>query len=249
MHSFTFDSISSDYFGLTINRKNIYVSPKRSQEVISVPGRDGDLIFDNGNYENVTISYTCSLTDTSAKVDEINEWLSKPGYKILSDTYDSTCFRKASVVEGTKITEDKKIGTFDLKFSCKPYKYLYSGETSIALNIDNNAKNINNPTSYSSLPLFEITASGPITLRITTKARTADAVSTNRIINFPTSSTKLIIDSELMAVYEEDFTLFNNAINFVDFPTFETGITAVRFQLGTGATLTSASVKPRWRKL
>lgn len=244
LNSFTFDGVSSEHFGLYINHKNIYVSPKRSQEIISVPGRDGDLIFDNGNYENVTISYTCSLTNTSAKIDEINEWLSKPGYKILSDTYDSSCYRKAAVVDSFKITEDKKIGSFDIQFSCKPYKYLNSGETSITLNTSTTAKTITNAESYSSLPLFEITASKQITLQISNSAG-----SISRVITFPNTSKKLYIDSELMAVYDDSMTLYNNAIDFVEFPTFLPGNNSINFTKGTGATLTSASVKPRWRKL
>lgn len=243
LNSFTFDGVSSDHFGLTINHKSIYVSPKRSQEIISVPGRDGDLILDNGNYGNITISYTCSLTDTPTKFYEINEWLSKSGYKILSDTYDNTSYRKAAVVDSFKITENKKIGSFDIQFSCKPYKYLNSGETNIALDTVNTTV-ISNPTNYSSLPLFEITASKQITLQITNSAG-----STSRVITFPNTSKKLYIDSELMAVYDDSMMLYNNAIDFVEFPTFLPGNNSIIFTKGTGATLTSASVKPRWRKL
>ena len=52
--------ISLDY-GILIRNKQSYNTPEREIEVVSVPGRDGDIIFDKGNYKNVDISYGIAI--------------------------------------------------------------------------------------------------------------------------------------------------------------------------------------------
>lgn len=245
MNSFNFDGTSSAAFSMKIYKKNIYSGPERSQEIVAVPGRDGDLIFDNGNYNNIEVSYSCDFRYIEENASQIKNWLCKAGYKRLTDTYDTTSFRQAAFIGPLNISEAiKNVGSAEIKFNCKPYKYLNSGETSVTLNTSTTAKTINNAESYSSLPLFEITASKQITLQITNSAG-----STSRTITFPSTSKKLYIDSELMAVYDDSMTLYNDVIDFVEFPTFKPGNNSIKFTKGTGATLTSASVKPRWRKL
>ena len=53
----TFDGVSTKDFGVYISGGGTYNAPARSREVISVPGRNGDLIIDNGRYENTEVVY------------------------------------------------------------------------------------------------------------------------------------------------------------------------------------------------
>lgn len=246
MNSFTFNGVSTSQFKLLISEKNIYSAPTRNLNVINVPGRDGDLIYDNGSFNNVELSYTCSCKDINIKAGDIKNWLSKEaGYKVLTDTYDPSFFRYASLNNGLEISEMiTSVGTFIVKFSCKPYRYNIEGQNTITLNTSTTAKTITNPYEYSSLPLISITGTKAITLQITT-----GGVSTNRIITLPATSTRAYIDSELMAVYDDNMNLLNSGINFVDFPELKPGNSSIKFTKGTGATLTAASIIPRWRTL
>ena len=60
---FIYDNISSQDFGIKIKKGGInnFSSPQRSYEAIQVKGRNGDLIIDNGNYENFTLEIECYL--------------------------------------------------------------------------------------------------------------------------------------------------------------------------------------------
>ena len=53
----TFDGVSLKDFGVYINGNQTYNAPARSRTYVSVPGRNGDLIIDNGRYENTELVY------------------------------------------------------------------------------------------------------------------------------------------------------------------------------------------------
>ena len=61
MNSFTFNGISSADMGLIVENKDIYSLPARDISLVSVPGRNGDVIIDNNRWQNVTISYTVGI--------------------------------------------------------------------------------------------------------------------------------------------------------------------------------------------
>ena len=48
MKSFTFNGQSSPDFGLIISGKDIYSAPAPDVSFVSVPGRDGDVLIDQG---------------------------------------------------------------------------------------------------------------------------------------------------------------------------------------------------------
>lgn len=249
MNYFVFNGVNSNTYNLIISNKKVHSSPKRSQEIISVPGRDGDIIFDNGSFENVSISYTCSLLASNGNLTAIKAWLlSSGGYKRLEDSFDTNCYRLACLDSTVEISEqDSKLFTLEIKFTCKPFKYLKSGETAINIDFASplSSYNISNNTQFSSLPLIKIKASKEITLHISN-----GSVTTDKVITFPNYSMGLTIDSELMAVYRtSNSELYNSAIDWSDFPRLLPGNNSIGFTLGTGASITEASIIPRWRTL
>lgn len=58
MNNFSFDNQSSSDFSLYVAEKDIRSAPAYDQQLVSVPGRNGDVIIDNGRYENIDVSYT-----------------------------------------------------------------------------------------------------------------------------------------------------------------------------------------------
>lgn len=107
---------------------HVYGAPQRDQEFISVPGRNGDLVIDNGRYHNIEVRYECGLLDIH-KIDAVKAWLfNSIGYRELSDTYDPDHFRIANF-QGPidPNTWRNKTGQFDVIFNCKPFRYRKDG--------------------------------------------------------------------------------------------------------------------------
>ena len=48
--SFIFDGKKSKDFGVYISGNAVYDAPEKDVELIEIPGRDGELIIDNGRY-------------------------------------------------------------------------------------------------------------------------------------------------------------------------------------------------------
>ena len=72
---FIYDNISSQEFGLKIKKDGInnFSSPQRSYETIQVKGRNGDLIIDNGNYENFTLEIECYLDARESDLNAVSK--------------------------------------------------------------------------------------------------------------------------------------------------------------------------------
>ena len=54
---FTFDGIDSKKYGVYITGEAVYNAPERDVEVISIPGRNGAYLLDNGRFSNITVTY------------------------------------------------------------------------------------------------------------------------------------------------------------------------------------------------
>ena len=76
---FTYDGVSSQDFGLKIKKDGInnLSSPQRSYEAIQVKGRNGDLIIDNGNFENFTLEIECYLDSRESGLNAVSKELIK----------------------------------------------------------------------------------------------------------------------------------------------------------------------------
>lgn len=167
---FTFKDHRSLDFGLLISDKNSFDGAGRDVSFVSVPGRDGDIIIDNGRYNNITISYSLVLlnkTQYSFKslARQIKHWLASDSqYFRLWDTYDPEYFRLASYTDETNIEHQyEKLGTLSVKFNCKPFKYSYIGQVPVVFK---QAGELYNAENYPSAPYVKVVGNGDITLTI-----------------------------------------------------------------------------------
>ncbi|MBE6719191.1 MAG: hypothetical protein E7571_00865 [Ruminococcaceae bacterium] len=235
MNSFTFDGRSSADFGLYISKKNIYSAPARDMQLISVPGRNGDVLIDNGRYENVDVLYTIGTADIKSKIKEIKTWLCRPGYFDLTDTYQPEYVRKACFNSSLDVEELlNNVGTAAVRFSCKPFMYLRDSFTPIELT---SATTVVNPEAFESLPIIKLEGSGNLSFYINGKAYTVNGVEES-----------VVIDSELMTAYSDDEFfggLMNGSLSFTRFPVLEPGDNLIRFT----SNVTKLSITPRFRTL
>lgn len=227
-----FDDIRTDLYGVWISGPGVYDAPGRDQEFITIPGRNGDLIQDNGRFENITIKYPAFIArGFNTKFDPFRAALySKRGYKRLTDTYHPDRFRVAAVsgpLEPSTGTYNRS-GSFELSFNCKPQFFLVSGEVAEVFTLSGR---ITNPTFYTARPTMRVYGSGTLGVGAVTVT-----IATNP---FP----YIDLDSQALDAYCGAA----NANSYItlsgdDFPTLGPGETGVALSSG----ITRVEITPRW---
>lgn len=165
IHYLVIDGVPSSDFGVYVTNAGSYNVPKKDHEMESVFGKSGDLYIDNGRFENVEVEYPAFiLGDFQKNFDEFVSFLmSKNGYFRLSDTIRPDIFREA-VFTGdikAKVTPEGKQGTLEITFSCKPQKWLVSGEKPL-VKPDNGIWYIENYTRFPAKPLIMVNGYGTL---------------------------------------------------------------------------------------
>lgn len=128
---FVYKNKSSKDYGIKILKSNHLSKPGRKVDIEPIPGRNGDLIIDYGNYENfkfnLEIDFDISKTKFSTieeLADEISRWLQGPvtysDLKLyrnnkLIKTYQAAFVSKLDIIEAFI-----QCGEARLVFECKP---------------------------------------------------------------------------------------------------------------------------------
>lgn len=229
-----FNGESSESHNLIVTEKSdVFTLAQRDNSFLGVPGRDGEVITDNGRYKNIPQKYTFQLltTDFENQSKNIRKWLNPAiGYAVLRDSYDPGYFRLGAVQSVSIAQEKDFIGKVSLALSCKPHRYSLAGAETITLTASGS---VTNPEPETSLPHIKITGSGNVTLHVNSNSYLLSTISPN-----------IEIDSEMMSVYRGT-TLLNNKAGFDEFPVFEPGENSISW---TG-TVTKVEIVPRWRCL
>ncbi len=162
----SFDGGSLRSYGVYISGEATFNAPAREVEMISIPGRSGQLALDKGRFENIEVTYPAGIyADTEADfaeaVSELRNFLcSRSGYCRIEDDYNPNEFRMGIYKSGLEVTPALlKAGEFDLVFDCKPQRWLKSGEDKISVQ---DGDTITNPTLFDASPLLEVEGYGDI---------------------------------------------------------------------------------------
>lgn len=168
-NTFTFGNINTKDFGVVVEGYGNYTAPKRAVELVTVPGRNGAVIVDQGRYEDGEASFTVVIGgktqyEFQRKVSAFrNAIVSQLGYQRLTEGYLPDEYRLAVYTGG--LEEDPEFigraGKFNVKFTCSPQRYLLSGETAIDIEAGDS---IYNPTPYESSPLIAVEGPGKISI-------------------------------------------------------------------------------------
>lgn len=253
-----FDGKSLEEYGLYITNAGIYNPAERDYEKVSVPGRNGDLLFENDRFNNVVLSYPAVIAqDFDINFNELKSYLlSKVGYLRLEDSFHPDEYYEATFngFENIKVTPDGKMGTFTLVFDRKPQKFLKSGETSIEISTAQSPShyvNIMNPTRYTAKPLYVIRYTGLLTIYY-------NGSPYNQIrIKRPNSSEEgyigtLYIDTDIMEAYAINGGVQESRNSWISveqgdmFPAFSANVNKVAFYAMGVQEAYFASVIPRW---
>ena len=166
-NSLVFGGVNSADYGIYITGEAVSNAPSRAVETVSVPGRNGDIIIDQGHWQNIKVTYpagTFGMSETefrTALSDFRNAIVSQLGYQRLSDTYHPDEYRMGTYVEGLEVNtkSHNKAGEFDLIFNCKPQRWLAEGEAAVTVA---SGDTLTNPTLYDAGPLLMIEGYGTI---------------------------------------------------------------------------------------
>lgn len=231
--SFTFGSVSSGaYWVILVSGGHTVDAPERDITTVEVPGRNGSLVYDNGRYKDIDITYSCAIVkDFESNFQKLrNDLLKQTGYVKLTDTIHPNEYRQG-VFKGAiqpTTTPYNAAGTFDLTFTCKPQRFLNSGSTAIALSAS--GQTVQNDY-MPSLPLITVTGSGAGTLTVGTVK-----------VQFTSSfAGPVTLDCDTQNAYN-GATNKNSQISAPTFPVLPSGSVTVTWSGG----VKSVSIVPRW---
>jgi phage-related protein len=233
MKTFTFDGLTSSSLGFYINGSGVFDAPEPDLEYLSIPGKDGDLIYNRKRFNNIDIEYApvFALSGFKTKAKNLQAWLlSHKGYFRLEDDYQPAYFRMASVksaIEVDEINWSGDGGSMDIVFNCKPQLFLKSGETEAEFTANGT---IENPTRFTAKPLIEVFGTGQVTIG----SRSFTVLSHN--------FGSITIDCDRQDCYSSTSNANQNVQigdYFPELPPDTTGIA-----LGTG--ITKVIITPRW---
>ena len=227
-----------------------YSAPARSVDFIEVPGRNGDLLIDNGNYTNTKAVFDVVITkDVKENTDRLKHLLySQKGYQRLYDSDLKGFYRMASFNRGFEIPSTDG-GIVRIEFDCKPFKYDISGEEKIVLSGALASAYLENPYFVEAKPLIKITGYdanfdedyGFVELRwgmdfVQIKVEKKDCRG-------------LIIDTDLnYAYYDRGVAGLVSANHLIELPDISL-LGNCQSQIGYSGAITGMEIAPRWRTI
>jgi len=161
---FTYKDKKSIEMHLRVLNDVSFASPSRDVSVIQVPGRDGDLIMDNGRFNSVIRSIPCRLeapegTDVETLISDINNWLMDDGQLHEFSWDHDPDFKYLARVEGDVVSQRilSRFGNTTIDFKLHPIKYLRSSlvERQLTQGI-----NVENPFNVDAKPIIRIVRTG-----------------------------------------------------------------------------------------
>lgn len=252
IYEFIYNGKSSRDFGILISqRPNVYGAPAADVEAVSVPGRSGDLLFDNKRYNNYEIEYQCAIMaafdELPDKMRKIRNWLNADrGYNELRDTYTQGYFRKAAFMSAIEDSTTKKICEFSVRFNCCPFMFADSGKIKISItaakSTGTKSKNITNPESLAARPLICIKKYDTKSMSvIITGIDNAEFIETLNV----SGGGELFIDTDIQYCYDGNGQQANSRVNTADIELPSGQFTVQAASSGEY----EMSIIPRWRTL
>lgn len=130
-YNFIYDGVSSEQFGTYLATSNFMNGPDRDVTRVSVPGRNGDLIIDNGCYANFPLEEHGYIKgNLICNAEELKNFLAKHqnSYYVLEESLYPDIFRLARVSSGFSMgSHGDTNGEFSIRYDCKPQCFLKSG--------------------------------------------------------------------------------------------------------------------------
>lgn len=230
-----FNGKSSKDYQIEVEYFPKYEMPAKNYEIVSVPGRNGDIYIDKGSYTNVSRTYEIAFAtfrnnQYTRMANGVSEWLhSASTYARLEDSYEPEYYRLAIYKENTSLDNVLNHGgRTTISFDCKPQRFLKSGDRVIIFTKNETLKN---PTGFDSLPIITIRGTGAGTLQINDSQ-----VLITDIDGFIT------VNSEIQDAYKDLSNRNSHIVLPNGFPKLKPGENQISFS----ESITSVEVIPKW---
>lgn len=225
-----FNGVTSSSLGIVVDGYYTKGIPQRRVSTLSVPGRNGTIVEDEGVYENSVQEYTLYWLPEHTEDSEVLDWLKQDNYYSWkhSNNPGYHCFARA-ILPTQIINHRNCYHELTVTFNCMPEMYLDSGDEIVILQ---SSGVLNNPTLQLARPKIAVYGNTSSPQKLTVN----DSVLTlNQIDGFT------VLDCALQEAYKGSINK-NNTISG-EFPTFPGGTTSsISFTSG----VVKVEIQPRW---
>ena len=232
--TFYLDGVDAASAGIHLQNQIVFSEAVPNIESKTIPGRNGDLIFETGSYENRVGSASCFCLqeDVKTAISSAGRFLmGKKGYRRLETSDDPDHYWMARVENSPQIEMRLRVlAPFEIKFDCKPQRFVKSGENAVSFTAKGS---ISNQYGQTALPLITIYGNGAGKLTIG-----------NCVVDVKELNEVLFLDSETQNAYNDNGNQ-NMNINAPIFPTLPDGDTQIAFSGG----IKRVKIVPRWWEL
>lgn len=232
--TFYLDGIDARSAGIQLQAPIEFSEAVPVVEAQTIPGRNGDLIWETGSYENRSGSASCFCLqkDVEKAVSSAGRFLmGKKGYRRLETSDDPDHYWMARVENSPQIAMRlRSLSPFDIGFDCKPQRFVKTGEMPIVFA---ESGTIFNQYGQTALPFITIYGQGAGRLTI------GDCVVEVKAID-----RLLYLDSDTQNAYNDSGNQ-NLNINAPTFPVLSDGEIPISFS----GSIERVEIIPRWWEL
>lgn len=232
------DVNSADY-GMILTDIHIWKSPEPVYTAFSVPGRNGNLVQSEHCWRNVPIRYKFVIPAAfqDRYDDFINAVAVKDGYQRIWDSLNPELYREGQILTSIdpQMIDRNEIGQLELTISCKPQRFLLSGQRAVRFDaspvyLENNWQ--------AAKPLIKIYGNGLGNLHIGSCT-----------VEVKSLQDHLYLDCDLMDAYRQTGAgapeNANSTVLAPEYPVLAHGTTMISWDGG----ITAVEITPRWWKL
>lgn len=157
--TFYIDGVDARSVGLYLQRPIEFSKPIPVCYTEQIPGRNGSVVFDEGNYKNRTATADCFALNPQnvlADISKINRFLlsGNHGYRKLETSDDPDYFWMVRVENGARTEQRmRRLAPFEVTFDCMPQKFAKNGQNSIKVA---NGGVVYNDYGFDALPIISI---------------------------------------------------------------------------------------------
>jgi phage-related protein len=160
--TFYLDGVDARSVGIRLQAPIEFSEAVPVVEAQTIPGRNGDLIWETGSYENRSGSASCFCLqkDVEKAISSASRFLmGKKGYRRLETSDDPDHYWMARVENSPQIAMRlRTLAPFEIGFDCKPQRFLKDGENSVLFT--SSGFSILNQYGQTALPLMTLYGNG-----------------------------------------------------------------------------------------
>lgn len=232
--TFYLDGIDARSAGIQLQAPIEFSEAVPVVEAQTIPGRNGDLIWETGSYENRSGSASCFCLqeDVEKAVSSAGRFLmGKKGYRRLETSDDPDHYWTARVENSPQIAMRlRTLAPFEVGFDCKPQRFVKAGENAVVFTSSGSLFN-----QYGQIALPFITLYGQGAGRLTIGDCVVEVKALDGV---------LYLDSDTQNAYNDSGNQ-NLNINAPVFPVLGDGEIPVAFSGG----IERVEIIPRWWEL